>query len=118
MVEENKTQEFRFKTIDERRNYFVEKIKQNDFMSKKYRMVCTTLNYIEILASAVTGSISISDFASRLYFPIGIMSSAIGLKICTITAEIKCICQSLRKRKKGTKKVVLLAKSKLNSIEV
>ena len=56
--------------------------KQNELTSKKHRKVYMTLNYIEhflILASAVTGCISISVFASLLGIPIGITSSAIGL---------------------------------------
>ena len=44
------------------------------------------------------------------------MSSAIGLKICAITAEYK-ICKSIMKKKKDNK-IILLAKSKLNIIEV
>ena len=44
------------------------------------------------------------------------MSSAIGLKICAITAEIKK-CKSTMKKKKDNK-IILLAKSKLNIIEV
>ena len=50
------------------------------------------MNYIEhllILSSTVTGCISISAFASLVGIPIGITSSAIGLKICAITAAIK-----------------------------
>ena len=50
------------------------------------------LNYIEhliILISAVTGCILISAFASLVGIPVGITSSAIGLKICIINAEIK-----------------------------
>ena len=57
MVEENISQEFKWKNIDEARSYFVEEIKQNDLMSKKHKKVCATLNYIEhllILASVVT----------------------------------------------------------------
>ena len=53
-------------------------------MSKKNKKFCTTLNYIEhflILASAVTGCISISAFASLVSIPVGITNSAIGLKI-------------------------------------
>ena len=42
-----------------------------------------------LLASAFAGCISISAFASLIGIPIGIMSSAIGLKISAITAEIK-----------------------------
>ena len=50
------------------------------------------LNYIEhliILISAVTGCIPISAFASLVGIPVGITSSATGLKICIINAEIK-----------------------------
>ena len=60
--------------------------------TRKHKKVCATLNYIEhflILASAITGCISISAFASLLGIPIGIMSSAIELKICVIAAGIK-----------------------------
>ena len=60
MVEENISQEFRLKKIDETRNYFLEDIQQNEMMSRKHRMVCATLNYIEhflILASEITGYI-------------------------------------------------------------
>ena len=92
MVEENISQEFRLKNIDETRNYFLDKIKQNELMSKKHKKVCTTQSYIEhflILVSTITGCISNSAFASLIGIPIGITSSAIGLKICAITAGIK-----------------------------
>ena len=87
MVEENITQEFRLKNIDETRNYFFEEIEQNELMSKKHKKVCTTLNYTEhfrILSSRITGCISISAFASLLGILIGIMSSAVGWKIRAI----------------------------------
>ena len=61
MVEENISQEYRLKNVDETKNYFVEEIEQNELMSKKHKKVCATLNYIEhtlILASIVTVSIS------------------------------------------------------------
>ena len=89
MIERNISQEFRLKNIDEARNYFHEETKQNELMSKKYKMVCTTLNYIEhflILGFTITGCLSISAFASLLGFPAGITSSPIGLKLCGITA--------------------------------
>ena len=40
MFEENISQEFRLKNIDERRNYFIEEIKQNELISKKDKKVC------------------------------------------------------------------------------
>ena len=57
-------------------------------MSKKHKKVCTTLscmNYFLILASTITGCISVSAFASLIGIPIEITSSIIGLKICAIT---------------------------------
>ena len=74
-------------------------------MSKKYKKVCITLNYIEhflILASIITGYISISAFASLLGIPVVITSSAIRLNICVVTGEIeKYISQQLQKRKRS-----------------
>ena len=57
MVEENVSQEFRLKNIDETRNYFLEEIEHNKLMSRKHKKVCTTLNFIEhflILAFTIT----------------------------------------------------------------
>ena len=80
------------KNIDETRNYLIEEIGQKELMSKKNKKVCTMLNYMEHflnLTSALTGCISISALASLLGIPIGIISSAIGLKNFAITAGIK-----------------------------
>ena len=84
MSEENITQEFRLKNVDETRNYFIKEINQNELMSKKHKKVCRVLNYIKhlpVLVSAVTGCVSISAFASLVGIPIGITSSAIGVNI-------------------------------------
>ena len=90
-------------------------------MSRRYNKVCATPNYIEhflILASTITGCISISAFATLLGIPIWIASSAIGLKLCVIAAGIKKYQPIIKKKKKNHDKIALLAKSKLNSIEV
>ena len=61
-------------------------------MSQKHKKVCRVLNYIEhllVLVSTVTGCVSISAFASLVAIPVDFMSSAVGLKICAITSEIK-----------------------------
>ena len=94
---------------------------QNKLISRKHKKVCTTLNYIEhflILASTITACISISALVSLLGIPIGITSSEIGLKICAIAAGIKKYKSIIKKKKKKHDKIVLLEKSKLNSIQV
>ena len=55
-----------------------------------------------ILASAVTGFISISAFDSLLSISIGIKSADIGLKICALTARIKKYRSIIKKKKKET----------------
>ena len=63
---------------------FLEEIKHNDLMSEKYKKRCKYLNCVEhllILVSTVTGCVSISAFASLVCIPVGITSSALGIKI-------------------------------------
>ena len=45
MPEENVSQEFRLKNIDQTWNYFIEEILNE---SKKHETVCRVLNYIEV----------------------------------------------------------------------
>ena len=90
-------------------------------MRRKHKTFCTTLNYLEhfsLLGSAISGCISISNFASLLGIHIGIMKSAIRLKICAIAARIKKYKSIIKKKKNKHNKIVLLAKSKLNNIKV
>ena len=104
MVEENISQEFRLINIDETRNYLIEEISRNELMSKKHKKIWATLNYIEqflILASVITGCISISAFTSLIGIPIGITSVAIGLKISVIAAGIKKYKSIIKKEKKA-----------------
>ena len=90
-------------------------------MSRKHEKVSESLNYIEhflILAFTITGCNSISAFLSLIGIPIGITSSAIGLKICALTAGIKKYKSIIKKKRRKHGKTVLLAKSKLISVEV
>ena len=86
-------------------------------MKKKDKNICRVLNYIDyllIVTSTTTGFVSISAFTSLVGIPI----SAIELKTCAITAEIKKYKSVINKTKKKHDEVTLLAKSKLNSIKV
>ena len=88
-------------------------------MSKKQKKVCRILNYIDdscIVSSTNTGCISISAFTSLVGIPIGIITSAISLKIFVITAGSKKYKSRIKEEKKNRDKI-MLAKSKLNSIE-
>ena len=71
-----------------------------------------------ILVSTVTGCVSISAFLSLVCVPMGIASSAVGIKICAVTAGIKNYKPIIKKNKKKHDKIVLLGKTKLDAIEV
>ena len=90
-------------------------------MSNKHKNICGILNNIEcllILVSTVTGCVSISAYVSLVGIPVGIASSVVGLKICVKTTGIKKYKSIIKKKKKKHDKIVLLAKSKVNNIEV
>ena len=90
-------------------------------MNEKYKKTCKYLNYLQhllILASTVTGCVSISAFASLVCVPVGITSSAVGLNTCAIIAGIKKYKSVIKKKKKKHNQMVLSGKDKLNTIEV
>ena len=90
-------------------------------MRKKHRNGCRFLNYIEnslIVTSTITGCVSISAFASLVGVPVGITCSAIRLTICKISAAIKKYKSIIKTKRKKHDKIVSLAKSKSNNVEV
>ena len=87
-------------------------------MNQKHKNV---LNYIEhslIAIYTITRCISSSVFASLAGIPIEIASSKIGLNICVITPGIKKCKPIIKKNRKKHDQIILLAKSRLNNIEV
>ena len=113
------------KKIDGVKNYLIEEINRNELMSKKHEKDCRVLSYIDHsfilinqLISTVTECVSISAFASLVGVPIGIISSAIGLKICAITTGIENYKSVNKKKKKKHDKMISLPKFKLSSKEV
>ena len=116
MPEENVNEEFRLKKVYEIRNYLVEKMNQNKLMSKNHKKVLNYIDHSLVVISTITGCVSIIAFASLVDIPVRITSSAVGLKFCVITARIKKYKLIIKKKKKEHDKIILLAKSKLNSI--
>ena len=71
-----------------------------------------------ILTSTVIGCLSISAFVSLVWVPVGMTSSAVGLKICAITAGIKKYKSIIKENKNKNDKIALLQKTKWDTIEV
>ena len=113
-------QQFRLNRIDEIRDYFVAEIKKRELMSKRLSKYIALFDYFEkslIVLSVTIGSISIASFATVIGAPVGIVSASFSLAFSISTGIIKKLLKTTRNKKKKHNKIVMLARSKLNSIE-
>ena len=80
----------------------------------------TTFNYINkilIVLSATSGGVLIISFSSVIRAPAGIASASLTLIFSLTTGIIKKLLDITRKKKKKHDKILMLAKSKFNSID-
>ena len=89
-------------------------------MSKSLSKYIASFDYFDkslIVLSVATGSISIASFATVIGAPVGIMSASCSLAFSITTGFVKKFLKTTRNKKKKHNKIVMLARSKLNSIE-
>ena len=101
-------------------NYFIEEINQRKLLSKKLNKYDTTFDYIDkvlIALSATSDGVSIILFTSIIGAPVGIVRASFTLIFSLTTGIFKKLLNITRKKKKKHDKILMLAKSKLNSIE-
>ena len=113
-------QQFRLNKINEIKDYFVAEIKERELMSKRLSKYIASFDYFDkslIVLSVATGSISIASFATVIGAPVGIISASFSLAFSISTGIIKKLLKTTRNKKKKHNKIVMLARSKLNSIE-
>ena len=111
---------FRLDEISKIENYFIEEINQRKSCSQKLNKYVTTFDYIDkilIVLSAATGGVSIISFTSIIEAPVGIASASFTLIFSPTTGIIKKLLNITRKKKKKHDKILMLVKSKLNSID-
>ena len=70
-----------------------------------------------IVLSLATGSVSIASFATVIEAPVGIISASFSLAFLFSTVIIRKLLKATKNKKKKHNKIVMLARSKLNSIE-
>ena len=109
-------QHFRLNKINEIKDYFVAEIKERELMSK-YIAFCDYFNKSLIVLSATIGSISIESFATVIETPVGIASASLSLAFSLSTGIVKKLLKTTQNKKKKHNKIIMLARSKLNSIE-
>ena len=104
MGKENISQEFRLKNRKEINNYSMKETDQNKLVSKdhkKFSAILNCINHLFILASAITGCVSLSNFTCLVSISVGITFSAKGLKICAMNSGIKKYQLISMKKKKA-----------------
>ena len=111
---------YRLNEITKIENYFIEEIIQRKSCIKKLSKYVTTFDYIDkilIVLSATSGRVSIISFTSVIEAPAGIASASFTLIFSLTTGIIKKLLSITRNKKKKHDKILMLAKSKLDSIE-
>ena len=98
-----------------------QEINQGKSYSKKFSKYIVAFDYIDkilILLSATTGGVSIISFTSIVGAPVEMVSASFTLIFSLTTAIVKKLLRITRKKKKKKHdEILMLAKSKLNSIE-
>ena len=111
---------FRLSEIIGIENYFHQEINQRKSCSKKLNKYVTAFDYIDkilIVLSATSSGVSIISFTSIAGAPVGIASASLTLIFSLTTGIVKQLLNITRNKKKKHDKIVMLAKSKLSSIE-
>ena len=111
---------FRLDEISKIEYYFHEEVNQRTSCSKKLSKYVAAFDYIDkilIVLSATSGGVSIISFTSIVGAPVGIASASFTLIFSLTTGIIKKLLSITRNKKKKHDKTLMLAKSKLNSIE-
>ena len=87
-------------------------------MSKTLIKYFASLEYFDksLIVLSKTGRISIASFPTVIGAPVGIMSASCSLAFSITTGFVKKLLKTTRNKKKHNK-IVMLARSKLNSIE-
>ena len=113
-------QQFRLNKIREIEDYFMAEIKERELTSKKLSKYISFFDYFDrslIVLSVTSGGVSIASFATVIGAPIGITSASVSLAFSLCTGLVKKLLKATRNKKKKHNKIVMLARSKLNSIE-
>ena len=111
---------FRLDVISKIENYFIEEINQRKSCSKKLSKYVAVFDYIDqtlIFVSVTSGGVSIILFKSIVGAPVGIVSAIFTLFFSLTTGIVKKLLNIRRNKNKTHNKILMSAKSKLNSIE-
>ena len=111
---------FRLYKIKKIKNYFINEINQKILYVKKLSKYVTIFDYMDkilIVLSATSSGVSIMSFISINGVPAGIASASFTLIFSITAGIIKKLPSTTIKKKKKHDQILMLTKSKYNSIE-
>ena len=113
-------QQLRLNKINEIKDYFLAEIRERELISKNISKYIASLDYFDkplTVLAILSGSISIASFASVIGVPAGIIGASCGFTFSFTSGFVKNFLKTIRNKKKKHNKIVMLTRSKLNSIE-
>ena len=113
-------QQLRLNKINEIKDYLLAEIRERELISKNLSKYIASFEYFNkslIFLSVLDSSISIASFVSVIGAPAGIIGASCGLTFSITSGFVKKFLKTIRNKKKKHNKIVMLARSKLNSIE-
>ena len=111
---------FRLDEISKIENYFIKEINQRKSCSRKLNKYVAVFDYIDqalIVLSATSGRVSIISFTTIVGAPGQIASASLTLFFSLTTEIVKKVLNITRKIKEKQDKILMSAKSKLNSFK-
>ena len=113
-------QQFRLNKINEIKDYFLAEIRERELISKNFSKYIASLDYFDTslnVLSILSGSISIGSFATVIVAPAGIIGASCDFTFSIASESVKRFLKTIRNKKKKHNKIVMLSRSKLNSME-
>ena len=112
---------YRLNQIDKIKDYFNNEINERKDIIKKLNKYIVSFDYLDkifITLSASFGTLSIASYAAVVGIPVDIAGSSSTLIFTISTGINKSLLNVTKKRKKKHNKIIPLAKSKLNTIDM
>ena len=113
-------QQFRLSKINEVKDYFLAEIRERELISRNLSKYIASLDYFNKslnVLSVLSGSIYIASFPTIIGVPAGIIGASCGFTFSITSGLLKKFLKTVRIKKKKLNKIVMLARSKLNSID-
>ena len=113
-------QQFRINKINEIKDYFLAEIRERGLISKIISKYIVSLDYFDKslnVLSILSGIISIGSFATVIGTPAELIRASCSFTFSITSGFVKRFLQIIRNKKKKHNNIVMLARSKLISME-